>query len=208
MNIISVREHPEWAERMIKYFQKHWASEESMMVYEDCITHCIDAAVRLPQWYVMVDGETIIGCAGLITNDFISRMDLYPWICALYVEEAYRGHAYGSLLLKRAKDDAAKAGYSHVYLCTDHVGYYEKYGFEYIGAGYHPWGETSRIYRTMCRPFLMVEKPHSAIRKTGFPLDSLSVDIKTGGYYYDLPETELDEVAVEDGFLEFFQKYL
>ncbi|MDD7637083.1 MAG: GNAT family N-acetyltransferase [Clostridiales bacterium] len=147
MSILSAREHPEWTERIIAYFQKHWASEDSMMVYEDCIKNCIHSPSPLPQWYVMVDGDTIIGCAGLITNDFISRMDLYPWICALYIEEAYRGHAYGSLLLARAEEDAAKAGYPYAYLCTDHVGYYEKYGFEHIGTGYHPWGETSGIYR-------------------------------------------------------------
>ena len=28
-----------------------------------------------------------------------------------------------------------------------YIGYYEKYGFNFIGMGYHPWGETSRIYK-------------------------------------------------------------
>lgn len=55
--------------------------------------------------------------------------------------------------------------------------------------------------------FLLTDRIHP-IRKKGFPLDSLSVDIKTGKYYYDLPEASLDQVAVEDGFLEFFRRYL
>lgn len=57
-------------------------------------------------------------------------------------------------------------------------------------------------------PFIITSKPHSRIRKKGFPLDSLSLDIKTGTYYYDRAEEELDQFAVEDGFLEFFKKYL
>ncbi len=56
--------------------------------------------------------------------------------------------------------------------------------------------------------FLLTAKPHSAIRRKGFPLDSISVDIKSGKYYYDLPEQELDQVAVEDGFLQFFERAL
>ncbi len=147
MNLISVREHPKEADAVIAYFQKHWASADSRMVYDDCIRSCISAANPLPQWYLLCQDEKIIGGTGLITNDFISRMDLYPWICALYIEEDYRGNAYGQLLLERAKEDARKAGFPYVYLCTDHVGYYEHYGFEYIGTGYHPWGESSRIYR-------------------------------------------------------------
>lgn len=73
-------------------------------------------------------------------------MDLYPWFCALYIEKEYRGNGYGALLLEQAKIDAKAGGFSHLYLCTVHIGYYEKYGFNYIGTGYHPWGESSRIY--------------------------------------------------------------
>lgn len=56
------------------------------------------------------------------------------------------------------------------------------------------------------QPFIITSVSHS-IHKEGFPLDSLSIDIKTGKYYYDLEHDELDQVAVEDGFLEFFRKY-
>lgn len=146
MNIISLREHPEYKEQAIKYFQSKWADENSMKVYEDSITHSILTDSPLPIWYLMEQSDEIIGCAGLISNDFISRMDLWPWICALYIEEDYRGRSLGEKLILRAKADAERAGFNRVYLCTDHIGYYEKYGFTYIGDGYHPWGSRSRIY--------------------------------------------------------------
>lgn len=54
--------------------------------------------------------------------------------------------------------------------------------------------------------FILTDKPHSIVRKKGFPLDSMSIDIKTHKYYYDLPAEKLERVAVEDGFLVFFEK--
>lgn len=146
LHVVSVREEPACLDAAITYFQKHWASEDSMMVYEDCISHCVGAKAPLPQWYLLLDGERIVGCAGLITNDFVSRMDLYPWLCALYIEEDRRGHGLGRLLIEKCKADTRAAGFERLYLCTDHVGYYEHYAFVYIGTGYHPWGESSRIY--------------------------------------------------------------
>lgn len=56
--------------------------------------------------------------------------------------------------------------------------------------------------------FILTDKPHGAVRKKGFPLDSISLDIRTNKYYYDLPEGRLERVAVEDGFLEFFRNIL
>src|SRR5208283_3211392 len=146
MNILSIRENPNYVNEAISYFQKHWATEKSMMVYDDCIRNSINAKASLPQWYLLMQEDKIIGCAGLITNDFISRMDLFPWVCALFIEKEYRGKNCGSLLLEKAKQDTANSGFDHLYLCTDHIGYYEHYGFTYLGTGYHPWGETSRIY--------------------------------------------------------------
>jgi len=146
MRIISVRENPEYKDKIIQYFQNSW-SEIAPIIYEDCISHRINAKDSLPQWYVLENNNEIIGCAGLITNDFISRMDLYPWVCAIFIEEKYRGNNYSKLLIEKAKEDSKKAGFQNLYLCTDHIGFYEKIGFKYIGQGYHPWEEESRIYQ-------------------------------------------------------------
>lgn len=56
--------------------------------------------------------------------------------------------------------------------------------------------------------FILTDKPHSRVREKGFPLDSLSIDIRTNQYFYDLPADKLEQIAVEDGFLEFFQDIL
>lgn len=60
--------------------------------------------------------------------------------------------------------------------------------------------------------FLIVEKPHPVL-KPGFPLDSLSIDIKSGKYYHDLKDDdfkddEQDQEPVKDGFREFFRKVM
>lgn len=56
--------------------------------------------------------------------------------------------------------------------------------------------------------FLISDTPRSSIRKEGFPLDSLSIDMKTQKYYYDLPDCELERDAVKNGLISFFQMVL
>ncbi len=51
-------------------------------------------------------------------------------------------------------------------------------------------------------PFILVTEPHPK-RVEGFPLDSLSVDIETGKYYYDLDVKDVS-TSVDDGVRAFF----
>jgi len=57
------------------------------------------------------------------------------------------------------------------------------------------------------KPFYLADKPHE-IRKTGFPLDSLSVNIATGKYYYDLENDSKYEDDFHDGFADFLKRAL
>ena len=147
MDIIELREHPRWLEQGIRYFQDRWASDASRPVYDDCIRHSINSPSPLPHWFILVEGQNIVGGAGLITNDFISRMDLWPWLCALYVEPDYRGRDLGRVLVEHCQRKTKDLGFSALYLASDHIGYYERFGFKVIGNGHHPWGETSMIFK-------------------------------------------------------------
>ncbi len=73
--------------------------------------------------------------------------------------------------------------------------------------------DENHIYESMdpcmaSEKFILTDKPHSVIRKKGFPLDSISMNIKTNKYYYELSSDELERFAVEDGFLQFFENIL
>ena len=51
-------------------------------------------------------------------------------------------------------------------------------------------------------PFILVTEPHPK-RVEGFPLDSLSIDIESGKYYYDLEVKDVS-TSVDDGVRKFF----
>lgn len=69
---------------------------------------------------------------GVIENDFHDRKDLAPNVCAVYTEEDYRRKGSAGNLLNMAVDDMKKKDISPIYLVTDHIGFYEKYGWEFL----------------------------------------------------------------------------
>lgn len=54
--------------------------------------------------------------------------------------------------------------------------------------------------------FILTSKPHPK-RTPGFPIDSLSVHIETGKYYYDMDELK-DRSSMDEGFRSFFARVL
>ena len=70
-----------------------------------------------------------------------------------------------------------------------------------------------RVYSAMddslaTNPFILTAVPHHSPIRTGFPLDSLSVDIATGKYYYDIPGYMVDSSVVERGVAGFLRRVL
>ena len=58
---------------------------------------------------------------------------------------------------------------------------------------------------TASEVFLITAVPYAGVRQKGFPLDSLSVSLGTGKYFYEMDRERTDHLAVEDGVLNFFR---
>ena len=69
---------------------------------------------------------------GVIENDFHDRKELTPNVCAVYPEEAHRCRGLAGHLLNFVVDDLRTKGISPLYLVTDHTGFYERYGWEFL----------------------------------------------------------------------------
>jgi len=150
LKILAIRDNHDYLQRAVDYFTAKWKIDRR--IYNDCLGNSLTTSSPLPRWYLMLKDESIVGGYGLITNDFISRQDLYPWLCALYIEDDYRGKQLGAKLLEHGKAEAAKLGYKKLFLSTDLKGYYEQYGWRIRAQGYHPWEAESTIYEIDTEP--------------------------------------------------------
>lgn len=144
--IINVRDHKPGLEAAASYIHGKWGRPQNFDFYLDCVVHSSLSEQALPRFYLMVEGDLVIGCYALLTNDLISRQDLLPWLACLYVEKPCRGRALGGRLLEHGVSEARRLGFEKVYLTTNHDGYYEKYGWVRMEDGFNLFGERGRIY--------------------------------------------------------------
>lgn len=71
------------------------------------------------------------GIVSLRRNDLQSRLRVGPWLSALYVDEAMRGHGIGAALVQATLTLAAWLDHPEVWLfTTDRVRFYERLGWE------------------------------------------------------------------------------
>lgn len=143
--IIKVREHSEMIECAATWFHEKWYVP--LEAYLESMQECVKKENYVPQWYVVMDEEKIIGGLGVIENDFHDRKDLKPNVCAVYVEENYRCQRIAGEMLNYVCEDMHRKGIDTLYLLTDHTSFYERYGWEFfcmaLGDGEE---EQSRMY--------------------------------------------------------------
>lgn len=127
----------------IDFVSAHFGNRE---YFAEMLTDCTRSSDRLPQGYMLFKDDNIIGFVGLIRQECIVCENLSPWISPLLVAPEERGNQLGSVLLEHVRKEAGRLGYFKLYLTTDHIGYYEKYGFREIGLSLFTWGRPTKIY--------------------------------------------------------------
>lgn len=127
--ILKISENSELIETAAEWFHDKWGIP--LEAYLDSMNECSDEKA-VPQWYVVTDGGKIIAGLGVIENDFHERRDLAPNVCAVYVDEEFRCRGIAGELLKFACEDMQNREVDTLYLLTDHTGFYERYGWEYL----------------------------------------------------------------------------
>lgn len=95
---------------------------------------------------LLTDGDRLVSFVTFARNDCIDDRTLFPWIGFVYTFPEYRGHRYAGRLIARCEELARKHSVKNIYICTDHTGLYEKYGYEYKENRVDIYGGDSRIY--------------------------------------------------------------
>ena len=126
---ITLREEASLKNTAASWFHSKWAVPEE--AYLACMEAYLSGQTEYG-WYLCLDGDTIVAGLGVIENDFHDRKDLTPNVCAVYTEEAYRCRGIAGNLLTMAVEDCRKKEISPLYLLTDHTGFYERYGWEFL----------------------------------------------------------------------------
>ncbi|MBR1390193.1 MAG: GNAT family N-acetyltransferase [Lachnospiraceae bacterium] len=126
---MALRDRTELKDQAAEWFHSKWGVPKE--AYLECMEAYLDGTTEYG-WYLCLDGNKIVGGMGVIENDFHDRKDLSPNVCAVYTEEEYRGQGIAGHLLDMVVDDLKSKGITPVYLVTDHTGFYERYGWDFL----------------------------------------------------------------------------
>ena len=105
-----------------------------------------DAVGEESRILLLIEGDALISYCTYAEKDDIQPTELTPWMGFVYTFPEYRGHRYVGKLFDEIERIAREEGISEVYISTNHIGLYEKYGCEYKTQMNDIDGTPSRIY--------------------------------------------------------------
>lgn len=80
----------------------------------------------------LIDNDTLLGFISLFKYDGDYRRELTPWYATMYVKKEYRHKGYSKKLNDAILEEAHNLGFNKVYLKTELINYYEKFGAIYL----------------------------------------------------------------------------
>ncbi len=105
-----------------------------------------DAVGKDSRILLLSEGDELISYCTFAEKDDIQPTDLTPWVGFVYTFPEHRGHRYAGLLFDEVERLSKERQVTEVYLSTNHIGLYEKYGWEFFDMMDDMDGEPSRVY--------------------------------------------------------------
>ena len=144
--------------KVIDYFesdrQEHWLGEIAKCDWSaGAFLHDLlrkgtffDAVGEESRILLLTDGNTLVSFCTYAQRDDIQPTELTPWMGFVYTFPSYRGHRCVGYLFAEIERLAKQEHVPNVYISTNTVGLYEKYGCEYCTQLPDLDGELSRVY--------------------------------------------------------------
>ena len=145
-NILPLYAAPQYAEQVTDWIWHAFGEGLPRAFFHSIVEHS-QTAGALPLTFIAVQNEQLLGTVGLWRCDLITRQDLFPWLAALYVDDAARGKGLAGQLQQHVMTYAAQAGHRELHLWSACRDFYERYGWQYIGDGLEYPDKTVHLYR-------------------------------------------------------------
>ena len=114
------------------------------------LTDVIDdwSVQKFPQIVIALENDDIIGYYSLAEKELIPDNHGYtPWLGTLFIRKKYRNLHYSPILIKDACTRVKDMGYDNLFLLSELIRYYEKFGFKEIGLEIYNWGVPTKVYQ-------------------------------------------------------------
>lgn len=131
MNIINLKSDVKYLEEYVRLCSLEWGRPKSDEEVKKKVLEVLESD-KVISVLGLVDEEELIGFISLFKYDGDERRDLSPWYATMYVKDKYRGMGYSKILNNAIINEARNLGHSRIYLKTDLVNYYEKFGAIYL----------------------------------------------------------------------------
>ena len=134
LKIYNIKENQEFLREVAELTQKKWGSKtNSEEEFRAKINKKISKIINnynnpLYCKLVLLDDDILIGFISIFPTDGDERKDLSPWYATMYVKEEFRGQGYSKILNNAILEESRKRGFKKLYLKTDLINYYEKFG--------------------------------------------------------------------------------
>ena len=96
--------------------------------------------------FAAISENKIVGFCTFLETDYYPENRYSPWISSIFVDEAYRGCHISGKMIETVIAYAKEQGFSKVFIPSDMIGFYEKYGFEKIDELQNYGGEIDNIF--------------------------------------------------------------